>query len=624
MDKDPEDVRYNFVRWLNNDGSTAIGPSRVNPETGEILDADIILTDGWIRHYRHSFSDILPQTAMEGYSPETLAWLADHPDWDPRIRMADPSKREMVAQALARTKTQPYSGHAMAQVDPTMIGDDEFDGLLGRTSQVNGMCFAAKGAAFDVAFMRMHLALLDAAADAKEGEKKDDSKPKEEMLDGMPESFVGPLLAHLVAHEVGHTLGLRHNFKGSSVYKYSDINSEQFKGKKTFGSSVMDYTPINVNLQGGPIQGDYSMMGIGPYDMWAIEFGYTFEKDLKPILARVSEPELQYATDEDVDGPDPLARRYDFSSNPLDYATDQMRLVRHHRERLVQKFVKDGESWSNTRRGYELTLNMQMRSLNTMANWVGGSFVFRDKKGDKNGRTPIQVVPVAQQREALKFVLENTFRDDAYGLTPEMLNHMTVDKWLDDGFFAAFIDPTWPVHDRIMGVQASLLTTLMSPTMLERVYDNELRIPKDQDALTLAELLDSVKKEIWSEIEKAPEKAHTARDPMISSLRRNLQQEHLKRLIDLIIPEAGSSAAYRPISNLSLMQLRELRQKLEDYLKASADKLDPYAKAHLTESQARIEKALSVQYIYNTRDKGSSSRIIFQFGNENQQPAQDE
>ena len=31
MDVSPEDVRYNFVRWLNNDIGTAIGPSRVNP-----------------------------------------------------------------------------------------------------------------------------------------------------------------------------------------------------------------------------------------------------------------------------------------------------------------------------------------------------------------------------------------------------------------------------------------------------------------------------------------------------------------------------------------------------------------------------------------------------------------
>lgn len=71
------------------------------------------------------------------------------------------------------------------------------------------------------------------------------------------------------------------------------------------------------------------MISVGPYDDWAIQYGYTFEKDLKPILARVAEPELVYATDEDTFGPDPLATRYDFAANPLDYANNQMALVRN-------------------------------------------------------------------------------------------------------------------------------------------------------------------------------------------------------------------------------------------------------------------------------------------------------
>ena len=101
MDKDPEDVRYNFVRWLNNNVSTAIGPSRVNPLTGEILDADIVLTDGWIRTFEGQFSEMLPDIAMDGVTPETLAWYAENPNWDPRVRMANPSNRDFVRQQLA-------------------------------------------------------------------------------------------------------------------------------------------------------------------------------------------------------------------------------------------------------------------------------------------------------------------------------------------------------------------------------------------------------------------------------------------------------------------------------------------------------------------------------------------
>ncbi|MCH2147209.1 MAG: DUF5117 domain-containing protein [Phycisphaerales bacterium] len=53
MEKDPEDARYNFVLWTNSDMGFAIGPSRVDPETGMILDADIVMDEvfinGWTR-----------------------------------------------------------------------------------------------------------------------------------------------------------------------------------------------------------------------------------------------------------------------------------------------------------------------------------------------------------------------------------------------------------------------------------------------------------------------------------------------------------------------------------------------------------------------------------------------
>ena len=250
------------------------------------------------------------------------------------------------------------------------------------------------------------------------------------MLDSMPESFIGPLIAELVAHEVGHTLGLRHNFKASSIYTFDEMNSDDVKGTKPLAGSVMDYLPINLRADGKP-QGDYTMIGIGPYDEWAIEYGYTLESDLKPILARVNEPELVYGTDEETGGPDPRARRYDFTENPLDYANNQMELVRKQREGLVDKFVKDGESWARARHGYELSLSLQLRSISMMANWVGGAFTNRALKGDKGSGRPVEVVPVEQQKAALKFVIENTFFDDAFGLTPELLAHLSVDKWLD-------------------------------------------------------------------------------------------------------------------------------------------------------------------------------------------------
>ena len=643
MDKDPEDVNFNFVRWLANDQGTAIGPSRVHPLTGQIVDADIILTDGWIRHFWSQFNEIMPELAMEGMSPETLAWLERNPQWDPRIRLADPAKRDMlIAQRLRRGVTA-YGGHPIAMADPearamsgqnVRHGTGELDGLVGRTSQFSGLCMAARGKAFDMAVMRMALELLteedleamapgyeqpeegEGAKDEKSDEKKDDKKKKEknyDTLDGVPDWFVGPLLRDLVAHEVGHTLGLRHNFKASSIYTLAEINSEQVKGKKTFSGSVMDYIPINMTVNDGKLAGDIAPLAIGPYDFWVIEYGYT-SGDLKDVLKRVSEPELVYLTDEDVGAGDPLARRYDFAKDPIAYAKSQMDLARFHRERLLDKFVKDGESWAKARRGYQITLGMQTRSLSMMANWVGGVHVNRARKGDPNAGSPLQVVPVEQQREALRWTIDNAFFDESFGLTTELLQKMTVDKWLDaGGFREGMEEPAWPVHDRVAGVQSAVLTMLLNPTTVRRVYDNEFRVPSDQDALTLPELFGAVTGAIWSEIDKSPSRKFTARQPMISSLRRNLQHEHIERMIDLSFGNGGPGEASKAISNLSVAKLREIKARIDGVMKDDAN-IDPYSKAHLSEARTRIEKALDAGYVYNAGSAGGGLPF-FMFGN---------
>ncbi len=671
MDKDPEDVRYNFVRWISNDIATAIGPSRVNPMTGQILDADVILTDGWARVFTYRWEDLLGSLATEGYAPATLEWLEENPKWDPRLRLASPQQREQILIERQASKLAEHD-RAMnaAALDAggfipgsNMIGYNEFDGLSGRASQVSGMCMAATGKALDLANMRMYLSMVDMfVANMKEmnalessgnesdepeidpetlemirkqleenpglramippeylamlektdePEEKDDdaesegdgegdeASPKKEdvqMIDGVPEWFVGPMLAELVAHEVGHTLGLRHNFKGSSVYDLDVINSEEMKDVKPWSASVMDYNGINIRMPGsGEIQGNYSSDGIGPYDFWAIEYGYT-TGDLDKVLSRVSEPELAYATDEDTFGPDPRARRYDLSENPLDYANSQMELVRVIREGLTDKFVKDGDSWSRARRGYLISLSTQMQSLSMMANWVGSAYVYRDKKGDPGDRAPIEIVPVERQRAALQFVIDNAFNDEAFGITPELLAHTTVDKWWDD-FRSVFADSAMPIHDRVMGMQASALTMLLNPQTVQRVYDYELFVPEDQDALTLAELMETVTESIWSEVGEKATKKYTTRKPMISSLRRNLQREHLDRLIDMAFETHGFNSSTKPVKMLSTMHLRSIKKHVDATLE-SGDKLDAYTRAHLEEISTRVGKALDANFTY--------------------------
>lgn len=632
MDKDPEDVRYNFIRWTTANLGFAIGPSRVHPETGQILDADVVLDDGFIRGWFRQHSQLLPEVAMLGYPAEVVSWLDKNPQWDPRVRLAEPaqrdaiiSQRRLLREAAEREHAQTVREHAgevgalpmltLRTGQPLAFGTVGLDPTgFALPARQRLSCAAMLGRAMDVALLRLSaddLRLLAGAAlpsgDEPEAPKPDDKKDepkdakkkpekKEQMLDGLPESFVGPLLKDLVSHEVGHTLGLRHNFKASTTYTVREMNSPAVKGKEPIVSSVMDYTPLNINFNDGEVQGDYAPIGIGAYDLWAIEYGYTLEKDLKPILARASEPALAFGTDEDVGGPDPRIQLFDLGKDGLDYAESTQRLVQHLRAKILDRIVKDGDSWARTRAAYELLMGRHIAAVRIASTYVGGSDINRLKKGDPGAPPPVTPLDAQQQRRALKFVIDQTFDEQAFGFTRELLEKMTVDKWYDAGGFSSmFQDPSYPIHDRVLGVQMAAVTMLLNPITMQRVYDNEFRKAPDTDALTVPELLDTVINGAWGELDRLGD--GTARKPSITSFRRNLQRELLARLIDVTLPDGSFTAAYRPIQNLTVLKLRELKGKLDRGLTVGG--LDPYTKAHLTECSVRIGKALDAGYVYN-------------------------
>ena len=609
MEKDPEDVRYNFLMWQSNNQSFAIGPSRVDPRTGQILDADVLMNDGWLRYAVMQYQNVLPQTAMETFGPETLAWIEDHPNWDPRVRLAAPDEREGVLERIrlqrAARGAGGYSGHSLGSADATLMGDQPFDGLAGAVSQKNGYCMQATERGMDLAMVRLNLLDLGAMND---GDDDGDD------FDGVPEEFVGAIVKDVLMHEVGHVLGLRHNFKASTAYTIEQINSPEWKGKAITGS-VMDYNAMNYNFDMGKEQGPYVMPTIGPYDYWAIEYGYTFDKDLKPILERVDEPELAYATDENTFGPDPTARRRDMGKNTIDFVEGEMRMIQDLRSKILDRAIDDGDSWTKARRAYQILLGQHMRNLSTASNWIGGTYINRDRKGDTGDRNPVVPVEPELQRRALAFVITNSFNDDAYGLTPELLSKMTVDKWWDEGFQAIFADPAYNVHDNILGIQASVLTQVLNPTTLRHVYDNEFRVAAGEDAVTLPEVLNAVTDAAFTELDKPVRDHFTAREPMISSLRRNLQREVIERLIDLSMPGNFAGAASKPIATLSAQKLRDLQGRIDAAIGKGNSKIDPYTVAHLTDASLRIGKALDADYIYNANEMGGGGVMTIIMGN---------
>ncbi|MDQ2858010.1 MAG: zinc-dependent metalloprotease, partial [Candidatus Eremiobacteraeota bacterium] len=121
--------------------------------------------------------------------------------------------------------------------------------------------------------------------------------------------FAEDWLHSVVLHESGHNLGLRHNFISATLYPLGDIHDKRFTQAHGIVGSVMGYTPVNMSPPGQP-QGDYFQSKLGPYDYWAIRYGYgkipnvrapgDELKALRGIAQESTRPEYAYATDEDA------------------------------------------------------------------------------------------------------------------------------------------------------------------------------------------------------------------------------------------------------------------------------------------------------------------------------------
>ena len=74
-DWDLEDVNYNTFRWITAGQGFAMGPSRVNPRTGQILDADIIFDGDFLQFWRQQYETLTPESValLTGGGPGAAA-----------------------------------------------------------------------------------------------------------------------------------------------------------------------------------------------------------------------------------------------------------------------------------------------------------------------------------------------------------------------------------------------------------------------------------------------------------------------------------------------------------------------------------------------------------------------
>ncbi|MGB3265877.1 MAG: zinc-dependent metalloprotease [Microcoleus sp.] len=574
---DPSDVRYNTIRWSSSFESdfAGIGPSRTNPLTGEILDADILLDADIVRQIKQGYGFLVEQNRSLARSFQGKNGSNTNP-----CQFGIYSRYLNVLENgdLGKSSGENSQG-GIADDLPTLVEryQEQKRSPLSRLMSSSDMCFGLESSR-QFAIGAMSVDLLENAP------------PSSTATD----SYVNQYIRYLTAHEVGHTLGLRHNFHGSTMLQPDELNNIQVTRTKGLTASVMDYMPINL-APPGTVQGDYYPTIVGPYDDWAIEYGYKVLggtnpnsdlRALQQIASRAGEPQLAYAPDEDtVDNLDPAANTFDLSGNMLTYSQWQMDNARAMWKRLEKRIPVGEEGYNELRVMFHSLFRYYTNQVMNATLYVGGQSFNRIRPGDAKGKLPFVPIELSQQREALATLDKYVFAPDAFSFAPDLLNKLAPSRWDHWGSPALVFPLDYPIGDRITFLQRFVLRLLLSPTRLVRLRDVELK-SAPETALRLPELFDTLLHDIWKEVLQPEKKMQ------ISTFRRSLQREHLAILIGMVLRKTNVPEDARSLAWYELRQLREGLSKTIRNLDRSAD---AYTRAHLEETRDRISKVLNSQ-----------------------------
>ncbi|MFO1302652.1 MAG: zinc-dependent metalloprotease [Burkholderiales bacterium] len=514
----PEDAKFNTsdikhasIRWMTTARGwfSAIGPTVVDPRSGEILDADIGIDATSFRAFKNFGVETVPQRAPS--APAASSFLDG-----------------------------PYCSYASE---------------------------AAEHESFAMSLLEARGAMTLDGPDA--------------------EAFILSKLKATTMHEVGHTLGLTHNFRASTVYTNAQLADRDFTKANGLVGSVMEYAPVNIALAGEP-QGEYHTSTLGPYDYWAIEYGY---KEVSPeeeaaelarIAGRSREPQLAFMADDALyhSGLDPRVNTFDLGADPLAYAERQLMLGRELWQITEKRSLKDGENYAVLRRNFNRGLFEVQYSAQQAAKYVGGLTLNTDHAG--SGRTPLEPVPAAKQRAALKLLAVTVLSADSFRFSPSFLSRLAITDYdIDDARVLGRTVPTVDVavDQQVLEVQRSVLAPLMGPEVAQRLLNNELKVRDPADALTVGELYATLHRAIWSELA-------TGED--IPLIRRNLQREYASRLAATLVKPMPTM----PADARALMRADANKLRAELTAAGKRNKISPEARAHIAESLALLDEAL--------------------------------
>jgi hypothetical protein len=402
------------------------------------------------------------------------------------------------------------------------------------------------------------------------------------------DSLMGTLIRFVSSHEIGHTLGLRHNMGSSSQTPVEKLRDKAWVEANGHTASIMDYARFNYVAQPedgiGP-KGLYPR--IGPYDYWAIQWGYKIipdsksaEEDKKVLNKLIidslkANPRLWFGGE--GQSLDPRSQTEDLSDNAMKAGEYGIRNLKKIIVMLPEWTREEADTYENLEDIYSQLIGQFSRYMNHVTKNVGGiyeTFKSVEQPGDVYAPTPKSI-----QEQAVVFLHNQLFETPYWLMDKNILNKISS-----------------PVStEMIANTQGNTLSALLSTSRLFRMEVMADRYGRTT-VYTPDNLVSDLEKGLWKEL-------NTTKS--IDPFRRNLQKQWVDIMISLMNPVQPSIPAGLPrgllllfgtdikntdIPSIARGHLTALRMRIIAASNTSADKESRY---HLQDLAERIRQALN-------------------------------
>lgn len=362
--------------------------------------------------------------------------------------------------------------------------------------------------------------------------------------------YMRQALFYLIMHEMGHTLGLMHNMKASQLWSPAEINNKLLTGQYGLTASVMDYPAVNLSNDKTK-QGDYFTTKPGPYDIWAIEYGYSEALDdpekekerLQAILSRSTDPKLIFGNDADDmrspgKGVDPRVNINDLTNDVISYSIDRIKIINQVIAKLPEKYK--GRSNQELKQAYNICVTEWMNATQAISRYIGGVYINRSMDG-KPAYTP---VPLPEQKRAMQALSQYLLSPASVAGNQQLYQNLQNQR-RGFNFFGTPDDPK--IHDKVLSVQTMAIAHLLAPTTLRRITDSRLYGNK----YSVTEMLNDLTNACFRE----------DLNTKVSTFRQNLQIEYVKSLCS-VMKQANSTQYDNIAKSAVLYQIKQIKNMM--------------------------------------------------------------